>query len=288
MAMYWIKLQTTIYDDPRWIAINPGEAEATENIYIRLLVLAGISDAAGRLMIYAERPHTIATIATLMRRDKTIVGRAMDVLLGLGFIEHDGHEYAISNWERLQFKGDAKARERDRQRKRKFPSDSPSDSTSDSTSDSGREEDEEKDEEDDNNSVVVSGEQKAQRLLNLKWPHVASSAAFSAVAHALAINGEAYVLAQITYAQQRARDNPGKYLIDALAGDYANYRGKAELLAQVAEERQHREVEERQRRENEDEAARLWQMSEEGQATLISLGLIPDSATPELAAGGRQ
>lgn len=258
--MYWIKLNTTIYDDPRWIALNPDEAESTENIYIRLLVLAGISDAGGRLIIFGERPHTITTIAALIRRDKAVVGRAMNALIELGFIKQDGCEYAISNWERLQFKADAKTRERDRKRKRK--------STPDSTPDSAG--DKEKDEEKENNNCAVVD--LAKSLLQIKLPQISTSMpAIEAVATALASKGENYVVQNIEYVRAKAKDNPAKYLFDALLNDYAGYQQKSEqqVLAAAIREQQ-TEIQER-KREKENEELRQWYLSSEGQAELARL-----------------
>lgn len=131
----------------------------------------------------------------------------------------------------------------------------------------------------DNNikDVVIFSDQilSSQKLL-MDWPQAFSEDLLAAVSQALATDGEAYVKANIAYTRQRASDNPCKYLKDSLAADYAGYRHQAEVRNQAAEDRMRCDTEERKRREREDEDARQWQASPQGQAErarLIAAGI---------------
>lgn len=132
-------------------------------------------------------------------------------------------------------------------------SDSDSDSESDSESDLN------------NNVVVDKYHQIAQNLLESSWP--AALGAIDAVAQAVQTDGEAYILAQIAYSRQRASSNPGKYLTDAIADDWATFRGQVLARAKAAKEKERQADVDQKRQEAENEAARLWSETEEGRAT---------------------
>lgn len=113
----------------------------------------------------------------------------------------------------------------------------------------------------DNNVVVDDFHQIAQNLLQ-SWPE--ASGATDAVAQALQRDGEAYILAQVAYSRQRASNNPGKYLTDSLAGDWAAFRGQEAARTKAAKDKERQAEIDQRRREAEDEEAIIYSESEEG------------------------
>lgn len=286
--VFWIRLHLSTFEDPRWLVVEQlPEAEAIENIYTRLLMLAGKSNAGGLLFIYDHVPYTIDTLSAVLRRKKSVVELALSILIKFTFVELLDDVYAVMDWDRLQFSDDlakiAERREKDKIRQRNNrqaqkllslgkSADTSTDNLRTSTLLKTKIKAKRKTKseiENNNNAVVVDF---AKCLLQKSWPLISTSAtAIDAVAVALAIKGEDYVNDNIEYVRHKANNNPAKYLANALASDFAEHQQKSSQKALVTAERERKAKAEESQREEEDEEIRRWQASPEGQAELARL-----------------
>lgn len=91
---YWIKLNVSEFDDPRWLIIEsfPEVADAVEVIYIKLLCLAGKANDGGKLILPGPggKPYGEAELAAVLRKQPATVRAALQLLENYGFLEREG------------------------------------------------------------------------------------------------------------------------------------------------------------------------------------------------------
>jgi predicted phage replisome organizer len=100
----WIKLTTDIFDDEKIIVIESmPEADALQNIFIRLICLAGKCNNAGRIYLSEKIPYTDEMLAKVFRRELNTVRLALSTFKQLGMIEwENGKELYLINFEKHQ------------------------------------------------------------------------------------------------------------------------------------------------------------------------------------------
>lgn len=89
---YWIRLHLAEFDDPRWLIIEsfPEIADTVQNIYIKLLILAGKCNSGGLLLLPSGAPYGEVELAAVLRRQPATVRAALQMLEGYGFVERLG------------------------------------------------------------------------------------------------------------------------------------------------------------------------------------------------------
>lgn len=121
--VFWIRLFCSEFDDARWLAIEQlPDADAVQLIYVRMLMLAGRSNAGGLLLLHESLPYDVATLAAVLRRTTPVVQYALKTLERFRYIEVLDGVIAITAWDRLQPTDElarlAERREKDKLRKR--------------------------------------------------------------------------------------------------------------------------------------------------------------------------
>jgi len=121
--VFWIRLICAEFEDPRWLAIEQmPDADAVQIIYIRMLMLAGRSNADGLLLLHESLPYDAGTLAAVLRRTVPVVQFALATLEKFRFIEMVDNVIAITAWDKLQSTSElakiADRREKDKIRKR--------------------------------------------------------------------------------------------------------------------------------------------------------------------------
>ena len=111
------------FDDPRWLAIEQlPDADAVQMIYVRMLMLAGRSNAGGLLLLHESLPYDVTTLSAVLRRTIPVVQFALATLERFKFIEMVDNVIAITAWDRLQPTDElarlATRRDKDKLRKR--------------------------------------------------------------------------------------------------------------------------------------------------------------------------
>lgn len=115
----WIKLSIDMFDDEkiRLIESMP-EADTVLVIWIKLLALAGKTNASGYIYLAENIPYTEEMISTLFNRPLNTVRMALNILQKFKMISIDEEEYIkVENWEKHQ-NVDAMERVRANTRKR--------------------------------------------------------------------------------------------------------------------------------------------------------------------------
>jgi len=102
VSVSWIKITTTIFDDEKIKIIDTmPDHDAILVIWIKLLTLAGKSNAGGILQISDTLPYTNEMLAAVFNRPLQTVNMALAAFESLGMIEkHD--KIQIINWEKHQ------------------------------------------------------------------------------------------------------------------------------------------------------------------------------------------
>lgn len=123
IEVFWIRLFCAEFDDPRWLAIEQmPDADAVQIIYVRMLTLAGRSNANGLLLLHENLPYDFTTLSAVLRRSVPVVQFALATLEKFKFIEMVDNVIAITAWDQLQPTGElakiADRREKDKIRKR--------------------------------------------------------------------------------------------------------------------------------------------------------------------------
>ena len=84
----WIKLKVGMFNDDRIKVIQAmPEGDALIVIWIRMLILAGISNAEGYLMISENLPHTEDMLATIFNKPLSVVRLALKTFETFGMVE---------------------------------------------------------------------------------------------------------------------------------------------------------------------------------------------------------
>jgi predicted phage replisome organizer len=119
----WIKLTVSMFDDEKIKIIESmPDKDAILIIWIKLLILAGKTNASGYLYLSQNIPYTDEMLSTLFNRPLSTVCMALEVFQKFNMIDvNDNGFIAISNWEKHQnIEGMEKIREQTRQRVAKY------------------------------------------------------------------------------------------------------------------------------------------------------------------------
>lgn len=121
MSVKWIKITTDMFEDEKidYIESLP-EADAVLIVWVKLLTLAGKSNAKGYILLTENIPYTEDMLAHKFRRPLNTVRFALETFRRLGMIDADENGIFIDKWEKHQnIEGMEKIREQERLRKRK-------------------------------------------------------------------------------------------------------------------------------------------------------------------------
>lgn len=99
----WIKIYTDMFDNKKidFISSLP-EADAILVIWLRLLTLAGKSNAGGFIYLTENIPYTDDMLAYQFRKPISIIKLALETLRRLNMITLDDGQVYIKNWEEYQ------------------------------------------------------------------------------------------------------------------------------------------------------------------------------------------
>jgi predicted phage replisome organizer len=115
----WIKLSTTMFEDEkiRLIESMP-DSDTVLVIWIKLLALAGKTNATGYIFLNQNIPYTDEMLSTIFNRPLNTIRFALQTFKQFGMIEIDENEFiSISNWEKHQnIEGMEKIKEQTRKR----------------------------------------------------------------------------------------------------------------------------------------------------------------------------
>lgn len=99
----WIMLKTEMFDDEKIKIIQAmPEGDALIVVWIRMLLLAGISNADGYLMISDNLPYTEDMLATIFNKPLSIIRLAIKTFETFGMIEADREGIFIQNFSESQ------------------------------------------------------------------------------------------------------------------------------------------------------------------------------------------
>lgn len=118
----WIKITTSMFDDEKidFIESLP-EADTILICWIKLLTLAGKSNAGGHIMLTESIPYTPDMLSHKFKRPLNIVKLALETFARLGMVTmEEGKPIHINNWDKHQnIDGMERIREQNRLRKQK-------------------------------------------------------------------------------------------------------------------------------------------------------------------------
>ena len=99
----WIKILVSMFDDEKidYIAGLP-EADAIIVIWIRLLTMAGKSNAGGFVLLTEKIPYTDEMLAEKFKKPLTLVKMALAVFVSLDMIEMLDNKIFVTNFEKHQ------------------------------------------------------------------------------------------------------------------------------------------------------------------------------------------
>lgn len=285
--VFWIRVHLAIFDDSRWAVIEQmPESDAIQIIYIRLLMLAGKSNADGLLLLCDEVPYNIESLAAVLRRKRMVVELALSILTKYKFIELLDDTFAVADWDRLQAtdvlakiakqKKDQNQRQSLCRQKKKIELNELSRDRGVTSLPTDLKTDIDKDTTEDVVNPIYAEIPKIADLMAMIPISAHSPKVKSVVSNAVKVHGEYYALSNISHAIAHHNPNKGTLgglIIAAFAEDYASgERIKAfelvEAQGRAAEQRQRHEEIDKRCGEELTEIARLWMESSEGQAWL--------------------
>lgn len=110
----WIMLKTEMFDDEKIKIIQAmPEGDALIVIWIRLLLLAGISNADGYLMISDNLPYTEEMLATIFNKPLSIIRLALKTFETFGMLETNKEGIFIQNFSENQRRRQYEGRKKD-------------------------------------------------------------------------------------------------------------------------------------------------------------------------------
>lgn len=122
--VFWIRVLCNEFDDPRWAAIDQmPEGDCIGLSYIKMMMLAGRSNADGMLLLHDKMPYDLLTLAAVLRRPAPIVQLVLTTLEKFQFIELIDGIISIIDWQKTQATTElnkiAERRAKDAERKRR-------------------------------------------------------------------------------------------------------------------------------------------------------------------------
>lgn len=118
----WIKITTQMFEDEKIKIIeNMPEADTILIVWIKLLILAGRTNADGYIYLSQHVPYTEEMLATIFNRPITTVRLALETFKQFGMVEQTEARFIkITNWEKHQnVEGLEKIRKQNRLRKQR-------------------------------------------------------------------------------------------------------------------------------------------------------------------------
>lgn len=95
----WIKLKTDMFNDDKIKLIQAlPSGDAIIVIWIRMLILAGISNADGYLMVSENLPYTEEMLAIIFNKPLSVVRLALNTFEAYGMLENSGEGFYISDF----------------------------------------------------------------------------------------------------------------------------------------------------------------------------------------------
>lgn len=118
----WIKITTDMFEDDKIDFItNLPEADAIIVIWIRILTLAGKSNAGGYVFLTEKIPYTDEMLAHKFKKPLNIIKLALETFIRLDMIDMDERGIFLPNWEKHQnIEALEMYRERERARKQEY------------------------------------------------------------------------------------------------------------------------------------------------------------------------
>ena len=112
----WIKVTTDVFDDEKILLIESlPSADSIITIWFKLLILAGKQNNNGVFMMSNRIPYTDEMLATIFRRELSVVRLALQTFQQFGMIEVVDDVITIPNWNKHQtLDAYEKKKERDR------------------------------------------------------------------------------------------------------------------------------------------------------------------------------
>lgn len=99
----WIKLDTRMFGNRKILQIEDmAEKDSIEIIWIKLLCLAGEINDSGLIYFTKNKPYTVESLATQLKRPLEKVQTALEVFEDYGMIEYIDKFLHITNWEKYQ------------------------------------------------------------------------------------------------------------------------------------------------------------------------------------------
>lgn len=268
--IFWVRVLCCEFDDPRWAAIDQmPEGDCIGLCYIKMMMLAGRSNADGMLLLHDKMPYDLLTLAAVLRRPAPIVQLVLTTLEKFQLIELIDGIISIIDWQKTQATtelnkiaerrakdAERKRRKRDAQRQLLIAKESaaPSaDTSADSLRMSGTIELDLESEIDTTHDVVIASlpSEHNNRDMMMLIPVIEHSQRLEeAVCKTLREKGQDYVRSNIHYCMMT--HDPGKgtlggYIHASMSEDYAkNERVKAkaaEISREIAAENRVRQLE---------------------------------------------
>ena len=278
--VFWVRLFCAGFEDPRWLAIEQlPDADAVQIIYVRMVMLAGRSNAGGLLLLHESLPYDVVTLAAVLRRTVPIVQFALTTLERFRFIEVVDNIIAVTDWDSMQATDElarlAARREKDRLRKQMERSErrklllASADMSTDSPGLSGTTEIDSNSENtttaitrQQGEDVVVCGKGELKEVLAMIPSAERNKRLQAVIGDAVSRFGEAVTLSNIRYAlatHDPRKGRLGGLICAAVKHDYARVEresenSKKEAAAAARVQREHaesakKEHDERERRE---------------------------------------
>ena len=118
----WIKLSTKMFDDEKIRLIDAlPERDAIQNIWVRLICLAGRCNDHGAIYLRDDIPYTPKMLSTLFNRPESVVQLALQTFQEFGMIEIQDSKIYLLNWYKHQSIDELeKIRDANRERVRRF------------------------------------------------------------------------------------------------------------------------------------------------------------------------
>jgi len=117
----WIRVDVDIYKNEKVRCLERRVRVGTGLLWIYLLLLAGKSNAGGRLMLSQSTPYTVESMAAELEVEERWLAQAIEEMMRLDMVRRRGRVYSIRDWENHQnVEKLAAIRERERLRKREY------------------------------------------------------------------------------------------------------------------------------------------------------------------------
>ena len=102
-TMKWIKLSTSLFEDDKLLLLEQMEdGQMLQLLWVKILCLAGKHCQSGKLMLTADMPYTSQMLSTVLRMEKGLIDRGLELLCAFGMLTFRDGFYTITNWNRHQ------------------------------------------------------------------------------------------------------------------------------------------------------------------------------------------